>query len=61
MSPLRMMFIDRLRLRGLSENTVVSYVHAEAAVSVYYGRCPLGITEEQIRACVSSRWSPSSI
>lgn len=50
MSPLRMMFIDRLRLRGLSENTVVSYVHAVAALSVYYGRSPLGMTTEQIRA-----------
>lgn len=49
MSPLRMMFIDRLRLRGLSENTVGSYVHAVAGLSAHYGRSPLGASVEQIR------------
>ena len=47
--PLRMMFVDRLRLRGLSERTVDNYAQAVAALPAHHGRSPLGMTVEQVR------------
>ena len=49
MHPLRVKFERELRIRGLSERTIHSYVACLAALAKYHGKSPDRIDDEQIR------------
>jgi integrase/recombinase XerD len=50
MSALRAQFIQRLRLRGLSDRTIRNYVESVAALAAFHKRSPLSITAGEVRA-----------
>lgn len=48
MTPLRQQFIDRLKLKGRSANTIRNYVASVVAIAQYFRRSPLLLKREQI-------------
>lgn len=50
MTPLRQRMIEDLRIRGLSQNTIDSYVGAVARFARHFGRSPDELSEEDIRS-----------
>ena len=49
MSTLRADFIGRCQLKGFSERTITTYVHAVAALSRFHKRSPLELSHNDIR------------
>ena len=49
MQPLRLRFIEDMRLAGLTARTQEAYVHAVARLVTWVGEPPLRITEEDVR------------
>jgi site-specific recombinase XerD len=50
MTSLRADFIGRLQLKGFTPRTIANYVAAVAALSIYYNRSPLTLSQADIRA-----------
>lgn len=49
MSALRVRFIEEMKLRGLSENTIETYVRSVKYLSAYYRKSPVALTDEELR------------
>jgi site-specific recombinase XerD len=49
MTPLRALFIDRLRVQKLSEKTIATYVSCVAGLANHCRTSPLGLSADQIR------------
>jgi len=49
MSALRLRFIDEMKLRGLSENTIETYIRSVKFLSAHYRKNPLTLTDEELR------------
>ncbi len=49
MSALRVRFIEEMKLRGLSENTIDAYVRSVKFLSAYYRKSPIALTDEELR------------
>ena len=49
MTPLRQRYIDDLRLKNFSPNTIKVYVHAVAKFARHFGRSPDELNEEDVR------------
>lgn len=49
MTPLRQRLIENLKLRGLSENTIKSYVYAIVQYAEFFGRSPDKLGREELR------------
>ena len=50
MKPLRELFINRLKLRGFSERTIVNYTNVVHQITRHFMRSPLDLTKEQIES-----------
>jgi hypothetical protein len=50
MKPLRELFINRLKLRGFSKRTIVTYTDAVHRITRHFMRSPLDLTKEQIES-----------
>ena len=48
MTHLRQRMIEDMQLRGLSENTQITYVQAVKQLAEYYGKSPQDISEEEL-------------
>lgn len=49
MTPLRQKLIDDLAVRGLSENTQISYVQSMKGLACHYRRSPDQLTPQQVQ------------
>jgi integrase/recombinase XerD len=49
MTPLRRRYIEDLRLKNFSPNTIRVYMHAVAAFARFCGRSPEALGEEDVR------------
>jgi integrase/recombinase XerD len=54
MSPLRMRMIEDMKLAGLWPGTQATYIDAVRKLAVYYRRSPDQLSEEEVRAPISS-------
>ena len=50
MTPLRQRMIEDLRIRGLSQHTIDTYVGAVARFARHFGRAPTELGKEHVRA-----------
>ena len=49
MTSLRAEFIGRLQLKGFTQRTIINYVAAVAALSIFHNRSPLSLSQADIR------------